>query len=202
MLDPIQLATLAASPIILSGLVYAWWAHPHARFTTVAPGRLFHSAAMSPHKLVRVARLRKLDVVIDFRSGQDPAVAAESDALSAAGIRHIHLPTGISPQPPEIAAFVQTARREVVAGRRVLMHCEDGEGRAVMFAAIYRIEFEAWSPEAAYLGTARLPDGLRFLKALSPRIGCLSPRNVKSEIILRYRPSFAESSLHINREAA
>jgi hypothetical protein len=32
-----------------------------------------------------------------------------------------------------------------------------------------------------------LPDGLRFLNWAHPRIGCLSPRNVKTGLILGYK---------------
>lgn len=189
MIDPTHAALVALAPLLTGGLIYGWWAHPHSRFTTVTRDRLFHSAAMSPDKLVRVVKRRAIDVVIDFRSGQDPAVGAERSALASAGVMHRHLPTGISPQPAEIAAFVETMSTELGAGRRVLMHCEDGEGRAVMFAAIYRIEFENWSPIDAYNATARLPDGLRFLCKMIPRLGCLSPRNVKTALIVNYRSS-------------
>jgi protein tyrosine phosphatase (PTP) superfamily phosphohydrolase (DUF442 family) len=202
MIEPTHALMLALAPLLTGGLIYGWWAHPHSRFTTVTRDRLFHSAAMSPAKLVRVVKRRGVDVVIDFRSGQDPAVAAERAALAAAGIPHRHLPTGIAPQPAEIAAFLRTIAEELGSGRRVLMHCEDGEGRAVMFAAIYRIEFENWLPTEAYAATARLPDGLRFLCKVIPGLGCLSPRNVKTDLILNYRRSTLPRQLQPDVAAA
>jgi|LauGreDrversion2_6_1035139.scaffolds.fasta_scaffold02307_1 protein tyrosine phosphatase (PTP) superfamily phosphohydrolase (DUF442 family) len=173
--------------VTMCGLIYGWWVHFHSRFTTVSRGVLFQSAAMPPSKLVRVVQRRGIQTVFDFRSGQDSEVAAERQALAAIGVRHRHLPTSIYPSQQEILVFVAAMQRELAQSSRILVHCEDGEGRAVMFAAIYRIEFQGWSNERAYRGTARLPDGLRFLNWVHPRIGCLSPRNVKTGLILRYK---------------
>jgi hypothetical protein len=189
MLDASHFPWLLVVALVAAGLIYGWWAHFHARFTTVSRGVLYHSAAMPTQKLARFIRRKNIATVFDFRSGQDSAVKIESEALVRLGVRHLHLPTGIAPQRSEIDTFIRAIGIEVAAGRRVLMHCEDGEGRAVMFAALYRIHFEVWSPQDAYLATARLPDGLRFLNRLVPRIGCLSPRNVKTRLILDYRVS-------------
>jgi len=178
---------VGGAPLVVGGLIYAWWAHPHARFTTVSAGRLFHSGAMPPAQLLRVVRKRRIDTVVDFRSGQDPAVEAERSALATAGVRHMHLPTGIYPTAGEIDAFVEFIATGTRPGDRILMHCEDGEGRAVMFGAIYRMQFEGWEPRAAYLASARLPDSLRFLGRIIPGAGCLSSRNVKTGLILNYR---------------
>jgi len=35
----------------------------------------------------------------------------------------------------------------------VLIHCHHGRGRAVLFSALYRIEFEGWDPEDARMAT-------------------------------------------------
>lgn len=178
---------IPATLLIVGGLIYAWWVHLHSRFTTVSPGVLFQSAAMPPAKLARVVQRRGIQTVIDFRSGQDLEVAAEKKALARIGVRHRHLPTSIYPSQTEIATFVAAMQQELTERNRILIHCKDGEGRAVMFTAIYRIEFEGWDNERAYHASARLPGGLRFLNKLHPRIGCLSPRNVKTGLILNYR---------------
>jgi protein tyrosine phosphatase (PTP) superfamily phosphohydrolase (DUF442 family) len=174
---------------VIGGLVYAWWVHLHSRFTTVSPGVVFQSAAMSPAKLTRVVKRRGIQTVFDFRGGPDCDIVAEEKALTLIGVRYRHLPTSVYPSHTEIAAFVAAMRQELDKSNRVLIHCKDGEGRAVMFAAIYRIEFEGWDNIRAYRATARLPDGLRFLNWIHPRIGCLSPRNVKTGLILNYQVS-------------
>jgi protein tyrosine phosphatase (PTP) superfamily phosphohydrolase (DUF442 family) len=142
---------------------------------------------MSPTKLTRVVKRHGIQTVIDFRNGEDLEVAAESAALARIGVRHRHLPTSIYPSQAEIAAFVAAMQQELSRPNRILIHCKDGEGRAVMFAAIYRIEFEGWDNKRAHHAGARLPDGLRFLNRLHPQIGCLSPRNVKTGLILNYQ---------------
>lgn len=196
----IEWLIVPGSLLTTGGLVYAWWVHLHSRFTTIARGVLYQSAAMPPAKLMRVTRRRGIDTVIDFRKGQDREVEAERYALQQIGVHHRHLPTSIHPSPTEINAFIVTIREELSKSNRILMHCKDGEGRAVMFAAIYRIEFEGWDNERAYHATARLPDGLRFLKVLIPNIGCLSPRNVKTGLILNHQRTPLPSACRLASE--
>jgi hypothetical protein len=76
---------------------------------------------------------------------------------------------------------------EVAAHRTILLHCHDGEGRAVFYSAIYRIQFEGWSNEQAYRGTTRLPPALMFLTKIFPPVARLSPRNAKTPLILGFR---------------
>jgi hypothetical protein len=67
------------------------------------------------------------------------------------------------------------------------MHCKDGQGRAIAMAAIYRIEFEGWTPRQAYMATTRLPPGFKFVSLLYPSAGLLSVRNCKTQFILEYQ---------------
>jgi protein tyrosine/serine phosphatase len=155
------------------------------RFVTITAGQLFQSAGMEPKRLIRCARRHEIASVIDFRGASE--VHAEAQALAAAGIRHINIPVCTNPSAAAIRRFVEVMGQERTAGRRVLLHCKDGEGRAIAFAAIYRIEFEGWSGQQAYRAATRLPPGLRFVSILFPRAGLLSPRNRKTALILNYR---------------
>ena len=95
---------------------------------------------------------------------------------------------GCHPTAEDIHRFVEAIAEERAAGRRVLLHCKDGEGRAVCCAAIYRIEFEGWTAQAAFQGASRLPPGLRFVTWVYPSAGLMSRRNLKRPLILGYRP--------------
>lgn len=142
---------------------------------------------MRPTQLLRVARRHGIDTVIDFRGGAEmPLVNREREALAAVGLRHAHVPCGAVPCDLTVRRFLDVMNEEIVANRRVLIHCKDGEGRAVAFAALYRIEFEGWSPIQAYRGTTRLPSAMRFITWVLPFAGRLSPGNSKSRLILAY----------------
>ena len=70
--------------------------------------------------------------------------------------------------------------------RPALVHCSEGEGRSVLFAALYRIHFEGWSNEQALDGTTRLPAELKFLGALFPSLADFDPVTVKGQYVLKY----------------
>lgn len=176
--------------LLLVGLAYGYWVGVERRLTVITPGRVYQSAAMRPADLVRVANRLGIKTVVDLRGHNERElrlVADERLALAQAGIKHLHLPSSTRPPPETIAAFLRALRPEVAARRTILLHCQDGEGRAVFYSAIYRIQFEGWSSEQAYRATNRLPPSLMFLRKVFPSVARLSPRNAKTPLILAFR---------------
>lgn len=184
------LTACAALALVLGGSLYGYWVYVDHRLTIVTPQRVFQSAEMPPEDLVRVSQRLGVQTVFDFRADadQDSNIATERAALERNGIKYVHLPSSRTPTPETVAAFVRAMQPEVAANRRVLLHCHDGEGRAVFYSAIYRMEFEGWDNQRAYLATTRLPPSLMFLSRAFPTIGRLSPTNPKTPLILSYRP--------------
>ena len=187
---------MATAALILLALVLAWavlyyvhWVLVRRRFVAISPGRVYQSGAMSPPRLIRCARRHSIDTIIDFRGAHEEVVQEEARALAASGIRHVNIPIGRLPTPADLVLFTQVMSAELAAGRKVLLHCKDGEGRAVALAAIYRIQFEGWSPLRAYRAATRLPPGFRLITVLIPFAGLLSRRNTKTQLILDYRPT-------------
>ena len=70
------------------------------------------------------------------------------------------------------------------AERPVLVHCHHGEGRSVWMCAIHRIQNEGWSNEAAFDGTSRLPDCLRFVTAWFPGLRRFDAAQPKGRMVL------------------
>lgn len=170
-------------------IYYLHWVVLLRRLVAVSPGRVYQSGAMRPQALIRCCRRHGIKTVIDFRGGlENPLVVREVHALAGTGIRHVNIPVGLLPHEKDVLRFHQVMSEELAAGRPVLLHCKDGQGRAVAFAAIYRIQFEGWTPLAAYRGATRLPPAFRFANLLFPAAGLLSPRNRKTQLILGYRP--------------
>jgi protein tyrosine phosphatase (PTP) superfamily phosphohydrolase (DUF442 family) len=168
-------------------LYYAHWVLIRRRLVTIVRDRVYQSGAMSPPALIRCARRLGIASVVDFRGVDEPRFADEARALAQTDIRYIHLPVGRDPQPEDVRRFVAFMAEERSAGRRVLLHCKDGEGRSIYFSAIYRIEFEGWTPREALQGASRLPPLFRFVSRLCPPAGRFSPRNPKTPLILGYR---------------
>ncbi len=132
--------------VLGAGAVYGYWVLFDYRFSTVTEGQVYRSGAMPPEKLLVKVRRYGIRAVIDLRR-PGAEVDAERVALAQVGVKHFHVPSDQVPNDETIDAFL-----EILGDceyRPVLIHCKHGEGRAVLFAAIYRMEYEAWSNERA-----------------------------------------------------
>lgn len=182
---------LAAAALAGAVIYYLHWVLVRRRLVEVGPG-VYQSGAMWPWWLIRCVRRHRIDVVVDLRGVHEPGVLAEARALGRAGIRYLNVPVGQLPTSETVGRFLDLMAEARAAGRRILIHCKDGQGRAIALAAIYRIEFQGWSALDAYRGGSRLPPGLRWVSRLHPQAGLLSRRNTKTRFILEYRPTRRE----------
>ncbi len=158
--------------ILIVGADYGHWAVLNYHFSTVTEGQVYRSGAMPPEKLQSIVRRYGIRAVIDLR---DPGeeVNEERAALTQLGVKHLHLPSEQIPKDETIDAFLEIMDHPEY--RPVLIHCKHGEGRAVLFAAIYRMEYEGWSNERA-----------RRASRLLPWFGSFSSTRRKGIFILNY----------------
>src|SRR5579859_3732874 len=139
----IRASIFAATALLVWAVVYyTHWVLLRRRFVAIATGRVYQSGAMHPNLLIWYARRHLITTVIDFRGENESGVHAERQALAGTGVRHVNIPVGILPTRESLRRFIEVMSEDLQAGKRVLMHCKDGQGRAIAFAAIYRIEFE------------------------------------------------------------
>ena len=117
-------------------------------FGMTSPG-IYRSAAPDVNQLQRLKDAGFVSV-IDFRT--DPAeVAAEAEASEQAGLKHFNLPwRGQDKELPRehIASFFGILSN--AENLPVLVHCKRGAERTGLMIALYRIEFDGWTPERAY----------------------------------------------------
>lgn len=132
--------------VLGAGAGYGYWVLFDYRFSTVTEGQVYRSGAMPPETLLVKVRRYGIRAVIDLRR-PGAEVDAERVALAQVGVKHFHLPSKQVPNDETIDAFLEILGH--CEYRPVLIHCNHGEGRAVLFAAIYRIEYEGWSNERA-----------------------------------------------------
>lgn len=141
------------------GIYYAHWAMSDHRFTVISEGKVYQSGTMHSEDLVKTVRQYGIRAVIDLRKeGED--VLAEHSAMTREGVKHFSLPARQVPADDTVDRFLDIVGDP--KNRPVLIHCKHGEGRAPLFAAIYRIEFEGWSRERARRATRLLPFGGSF----------------------------------------
>jgi protein tyrosine/serine phosphatase len=167
----ISVATALGIALCASAL-YAHWVLFEHRFATITPGQAYRSAAMPPERLVEKVEKSGIRAVIDLRShGEDEA---ERSALAALGVKYFSLPSSQTPSPSVLDSFLELAAQS--ENRPFLVHCNHGIGRAVLFAALYRIEFEGWPNERAR-SNAYWGSGL----------GNFKPDSEKGRFLLDYR---------------
>jgi len=139
---------LAACAALVFGAtsIYAYWALVLDHFVAVEPGQVYRSGAMPPERLLATVREYGIRSVIDLRT-HDEQAERERALLATVGVRHFHIPSKQVPDPKTIDAFL--AVMEDPANPPVLIHCTHGVGRAPLYEAIYRIEFQGWDAERA-----------------------------------------------------
>lgn len=165
------------------GAVFLYWTEAQHRFRAITEGKVYQSAQMPPEDLRAVVQEKGIRTVIDLRKPEEEA-SAEREGLAGTGVNYVHIPTDHKPRPEAVQRFL-----EVMDGVEypVLIHCEHGEGRSVTFSALYRIEYEKWSPEEAVRGVRRLPPSIEYLNDLLG-IGAFGDDNFKAVLLRKYVP--------------
>jgi protein tyrosine/serine phosphatase len=67
--------------------------------------------------------------------------------MKEAGVQFVNIPSPQVPGEEELSRFLELISR--AENLPVLVHCNHGEGRAVLYGALWRIEAEGWTGEAA-----------------------------------------------------
>jgi len=139
-------AVLLCVSALIAGAVYGYWATFEHRFFTVTENEVYRSGAMPIETLKNKTQKYKIKTVIDLRR-LDEKVKIEHAALAKMGVRHFSVPAKQVPTKETVKAFLDIMDDK--KNRPVLIHCHHGEGRAVLFSAIYRIEYEGWPNDQA-----------------------------------------------------
>ena len=126
---------------------YLWWHLVERRLTVLTPGEVMRSAAMKPGALRRAVRRHGLRAVIDLRKDDEGEVPREAETLKELGCKHLRLPSTQVPNEELRDRFLELIGDP--ENRPALIHCTHGEGRAVLYGALWLIEFQGLEPEAA-----------------------------------------------------
>ncbi len=162
---------LGAIVLVFGAGVLAWDAS--GRLAPVESGRLYRSKAMDPARLVRVCRRLGIRTVVNLQNDAE-AARREGLALERAGIRYIHLPSTQVPDLATVDRFLDIV--DAPDHLPVLLHCRHGVGRSGVFAAVYRLERQAWSRRAALAEALVMAGG-----------GSFGPGSAKRAFLAGYR---------------
>ncbi|MFN0006999.1 MAG: dual specificity protein phosphatase family protein [Planctomycetota bacterium] len=176
LLSPLRvvLALVVVALLALLGR-YEYWVEVEHRFQTITEGRLYKSGEMPSEELVDRVGSLGIRTVIDLRDEVSEVIDAERDALEKAGVKYVNLPSKQVPEETTVDTYLTLMKRP--ENFPVLIHCEHGVGRSVLFAALYRIEFEGWGSERARCATTYFPWR-----------GSFKPDSPKGEYLRNYKP--------------
>ncbi|NLN26276.1 MAG: dual specificity protein phosphatase family protein [Bacteroidetes bacterium] len=143
---------IAFASIVLLGVgKYVYDTNINYNFKEVSPNKVYRSGAIPPEKLPSCLEKHGIKTVIDLRfpgTGDlvnNPEVPeellAEKQAIEKLeGVNYYNIGSEQIPDEETLNRFFEVMDDEM--NYPVLIHCHHGEGRAVLFSTIYRMEYE------------------------------------------------------------
>ncbi len=143
--------------VTITALPYIWYVHFNYRFATITENKVYKSGEIPPDKIASYINKHKIKTVIDLRHPelQDPLNPGKQDGIDLEraevgkipGVRYVNIPSGQIPSKDNLNRFFKVM--DDSSSYPVLIHCYHGIGRAIIYSALYRIEYEGFSNEAA-----------------------------------------------------
>lgn len=153
--------------IILSLIVIAalFWAKSYFydykinhNLKVISEGKVYKSGVIPPEDIADFVKEHQIKSIIDLRfpgTGDDvnnpeipvELIAEKEAAAKIKGLNYFNLGSDQVPKPENLEAFFKIMDNK--GNYPVLIHCFHGVGRAEMYSAIYRIEYENWTNDDA-----------------------------------------------------
>lgn len=157
--------------VVVGGGKYVYDKHINHNFEEISEDKVYKSGVIPPDQISEYVEDYNLKSIIDLRfpgtedlvnNPEIPAeLIAEKNAIdNIEGVQYINLGTDQVPIQATIDKFLEIMDNQ--DNYPVLIHCHHGEGRAPLFSALYRIEYENWSNEDARAKTRLLLNGSSF----------------------------------------
>jgi len=163
---------IALLGVILLGVSkYVYEVHFNYNFKEISENKVYKSGVIPPEKIASYIQNHQITSVIDLRfphtkdKVNNPEIPEELTAEKEAveklkGVTYFNLGTDQVPTQETVDEFLQIM--DDPSNYPVLLHCYHGVGRAQMFSAIYRMEYEGWSNQDAREKTRLLLKGSSF----------------------------------------
>jgi protein tyrosine/serine phosphatase len=127
-------------------------------FKVISEGKVYKSGVIPPDKIADFVKEHNIKSIIDLRfpgTGDDvnnpeipvELVAEKEAAAKIDGLNYFNIGSDQVPKPENLDAFYKVMDNP--ANYPVLIHCFHGVGRAEMYSALYRIEYENWDRDEA-----------------------------------------------------
>ena len=153
---------IALIGIVLVGVIkYVYDMNINHNFETITDGKVYKSGVIPPDELESYIKKYNIKSVVDLRfPGTEDLVnnpeipkelTAERDAIAKIkGVNYFNNGSDQVPNQKNLDVFFKIMDDK--NNYPVLIYCYHGVGRAEMYSALYRIEYEKWSNEEARNG--------------------------------------------------
>ncbi len=189
-----KIALLLLGIIIIGVSKYVYDMNINHNFETITEGKVYKSGVIPPNELESYIKKYGIKSVVDLRFPgtadlvNNPEIpkelTAERDAISKIkGVQYFNNGSDQVPKQENLDGFFKIMDDQ--SNYPVLIHCYHGVGRAEMYSALYRIEYEHWTNEQARNGVRTLikfssfddgtPKG-EYLKAYKSRAEALKEK--------------------------
>jgi len=141
---------------------YVRHVHFNYRLEEIAPNKVFKSALIPPEKLPGFLEEKKIQTVINLLhpGTQDKLNPADKKVIDAEvvaidkynaeydkDIKHVNIQSLQVPTEENVQDFLRVM--DDPTSYPVLIHCYHGTGRAPLYSALYRMEYEHWTNQDA-----------------------------------------------------
>ena len=131
-------------------------------FETITEGKVYKSGVIPPDEIADYVNKYHIKSIVDLRFPgtqnlkDNPEIPAELTAEQNAvakikGVTYFNNGSDQVPNEENLVTFFKIMDNP--ANYPVLIHCYHGVGRAEMYSALYRIEYEGWDTEKARTNT-------------------------------------------------
>ena len=141
---------------------YVYDMHINHNFETITEGKVYKSGVIPPDEIEDYVKEYKIKSIIDLRfpgTGDEvnnpeipTELTAEKEAIAKIkGVNYFNNGSDQVPEPHNLDTFFKIM--DDPKNYPVLIHCYHGVGRAEMYSAIYRIEYEKMEKDEARTNT-------------------------------------------------
>lgn len=157
-----KLGILILAVVLIGVGKYVYDMHINHNFETITDGKVYKSGVIPPDEIEAYVKKYKIKSIVDLRfpgTGDDvnnpeipEELTAEKNAVEKIpGINYFNNGSDQVPKQHNLDTFFQIMDNP--ENYPVLIHCYHGVGRAEMYSALYRIEYEGMDRDQARTST-------------------------------------------------
>ncbi|MEA1892897.1 MAG: protein phosphatase [Campylobacterota bacterium] len=194
-----KLLKISVLVLVIIASYYVWHVHFNYRFEEISKDKVYKSALIKDRdKMESLLVGNNIKTVIDLldpgvQNLLNPAKQKEIDTEDRyikeinkkhnLNIQHINIPSGQVPNKENLEKFLKVLDDK--SNYPVLIHCYHGTGRAQIYSAIYRLEYEQWKNEDARQKTRFMVEGFGYRSSFADG-------KEKGDFLMNYKPRSSE----------